>query len=309
KWSVQGGLRFEMTAYDAEQLGNRMVKDSSFSRSYNSLFPSAFVSYEKDTVHTFSFRASRRIDRPAFQKLNPFLFIINKYTYQRGNPFYRPQYTWNFELSHLFKNILLTGISYSSTTDYFSQIFPVDSTGIVLYTEGNLGRLQNFGVSVGLQLSPLSWWNFSLQTIVNRKKMEGTITRNMVANITQYNINLNNQFRFGKGWGGELTGFYNSRSQQDIQEVVDPAGQVSLGLSKNILQNQGTIKLAVRDVFYTNWMKGFTQFTNATEYFKLTRDSRVGTISFSWRFGKAFKSAKRSEGAAGDEVQRVGNGG
>lgn len=308
KWSLQGGLRFEATAYDAHQLGNALVKDSSFSRTYNSLFPSVFVSYEKDSAHTFSFRSSRRIDRPPFQKLNPFLFIINKYTFQRGNPYYRPQYTLNFEVSHLYKNLLITGISYSCTDDYFSQIFPIDSNGIVLYTEGNLGRLQNLGLSLGVQLAPTQWWNLSFQTVINRKKMEGTIGRSLVANITQYSINLANQFRFGSGWNGELNGFYNSRSQQDIQEVVDPAGQLSLGVSRSLWSNRATIKLAVRDIFYTNWMKGLTQFNNATEYFKLSRDSRVGTLQFTWRFGQLYKSSKRSEGAAGDEIQRVGNG-
>ncbi|RYZ31170.1 MAG: hypothetical protein EOO10_00040 [Chitinophagaceae bacterium] len=309
RFSIQGGLRFEMTSYDADQLGNAIVKDSSFSRQYNSLFPSLFISFEKDSSNTFSFRSSRRIDRPAFQKLNPFLFIINKYTYQRGNPYYRPQYTWNMELDHVYKNILLTGLSYNVTTDYFSQIFPVDSSGIVLYTEGNLGKLQNFGASVGLQLSPTNWWSFSLQTIVNRKKMQGTITKNMVANITQYNLNLNNQFRFANGWSAELSGIYNSTSQQDIQEIVDPSGQLSIGVSKSVLNNQGTLKFAFRDIFYTNWMKGLTTFNNATEYFKLNRDTRVGSISFSWRFGKIFKTNKRSEGASGEEVQRVGSGG
>ncbi|HEY0039664.1 MAG TPA: outer membrane beta-barrel family protein, partial [Flavisolibacter sp.] len=308
KLSLQGGLRYEMTSYDARQLGNALVKDSSFSRNYNSLFPSLSLSYEKDSAHTFSFTTSRRIDRPAFSKLNPFLFIINKYTYQRGNPYYRPQFTWNIELGHLYKNMLITNLSYSITTDYFSQIFPIDSNGIVLYTEGNLGQLQNLGAAIGLQLSPVNWWSFSLQTVLNRKRMQGMIGRNMVANITQYNINLNNQFRFQNGWSGELSGFYNSKSQHDIQEIVDPSGQVSIGVSKSVLNNQGTIKLAVKDLFYTNWMKGLTQFNNATEYFKLTRDTRAGTLSFTWRFGKTFKTKKQSEGASGDEVQRVGNG-
>jgi hypothetical protein len=138
--------------------------------------------------------------------------------------------------------------------------------------------------------------------------MEGIITRRMVADITQYTINLNNQFRFQRGWSGELSGFYNSTSQQDIQEIVDPAGQLSFGVAKTVLNNQGTLKFAVRDVFYTNWIKGLTSFTNATEYFKVTRDTRVITISFTLRFGKAIKHSKRSEGSAGDEVQRVGNG-
>jgi hypothetical protein len=267
-----------------------------------------FISFEPDSVNVFSISASRRIDRPAFQKLNPFLFIINKYTYEQGNPFYRPQYTWNAELNYLYKNILTAGISYGITTDYFSQIFPVDSSGIVIYTEGNLGQLQNFGASVGLQLVPSSWWSFSFQAVLNRKKMEGVIMQRMTANITQYNINLNNQFQFKKGWSGELTGFYNSTSQQDIQEIVDPAGQLSAGISKSVLQNKATLKLSVRDIFYTNWMKGLTNFTNATEYFKITRDTRAVTISFTWRFGKAFKTARRSEGSAKDEIQRVGNG-
>lgn len=308
KWTAQGGLRYENTAYDARQLGNAMVKDSSFSRSYDGLFPSMLLSLAADSAHTFSISAGRRIDRPAFQKLNPFLYIINKYTYQQGNPFYRPQYTWNMEFSHIFKEKLVTGLSYSTTKDYFSQIFPIDSNGIVLYTEGNLGRLQNWGLSVSLQQAPFTWWSFSAQAVLNYKKLEGFVERAYKANITQVSINLSNQFRFAKDWTGELSGFYTSRSQHDIQEVVDPAGQLSIGISKMVLKGNGTIKFSMRDIFYTQWMKGLTQFTRATEYFKLTRDSRIATIAFTWRFGKAFKAARRSDGAAGEEMERVGNG-
>jgi len=68
------------------------------------------------------------------------------------------------------------------------------------------------------------------------------------------------------------------------------------------------LKLAARDIFYTQWMKGLTHFQRATEYFKLTRDTRVVTLSFTYRFGRSFKAMKRSEGAAGEEIQRVGNG-
>lgn len=305
--SVQGGLRYEWTGYDARQLGNALVKDSSFSRQYSGFFPTLSASFEKDSAHTFSVTATRRIDRPGFQKLNPFVFIINKYTYQRGNPYYRPQFTWSFELSHVYKNALITALTYSNSTDYFSQIFPTDSNGIVLYTEGNLGRLQNLGASVTLQLAPVSLWSFSLQAGVNRKKMEGNINGARRATITQYNANLTNQFRFGKGWTGELNAFYFSASQQDIQEVLDPYGQLSIGFGKTVFNGKGTVKLALRDLFYTNWMKGVSQFSTSTETFKITRDSRLAVLSFNWRFGKTFKAARRSEGAAGEELQRVGN--
>ena len=147
RWQFQGGLRYEYTGYQARQLGNAVVKDSSFNRNYNSLFPTAFVTWEADSLNRFTLRAGRRIDRPGFQKLNPFVFIINKYTFQKGNPYFLPQYTWNFELSHLFKDILSTTVSYNLTDDYFSQIFISDTaTGMIVYTEGNVGKMQNFGL-------------------------------------------------------------------------------------------------------------------------------------------------------------------
>ncbi len=308
KITMQGGLRYEMTNYDAHQLGNTVVKDSSFSRSYNSLFPTVFASWEADSSNSFSFSAGRRIDRPAFQKLNPFTFIINKYTYQRGNPFYRPQYTWNVELNYSYKNKLLAGLSYSITRDYFAQVFPIDSNGIVIYTEGNLGSMRNFGATAGLQLSPTKSWSFNLNAVLNYKVMRGFIEKMYEMEITQLQLNLNSQVKLGKNWSAEVSGFYTSKSQHDIQEIVDPAGQLSAGLSKILWKNKATVKLAVRDVFYTQWMKGFTYFTNATEYFKLTRDTRVVNLSFTYRFGKSFKTSRRSGGAAGEEIQRVGNG-
>ena len=54
-------------------------------------------------------------------------------------------------------------------------------------------------------------------------------------------------------------------------------------------------------------MKGLSYFAQATEYFKMTRDTRVFTLNFNWRFGKAFKTTNRTERAAEDEIQRVGN--
>lgn len=307
-WTLQGGLRLEATSYDARQLGNSRQKDSSFSRSYTSLFPSVLTTFEADSNHTVSISAGRRIDRPGFQKLNPFIFIINKYTYQQGNPYYRPQYTWNTEVSHVYKGKIITSVGYSLTTDYFSQIFPVSNNGLVIYTEGNLGKLQQYTLSVSAQLAPASWWSFSAQVSGVHKEMEGVIDRKLHASINQFELNLNNQVRLQKGWSGEVSGFYTSRSQNDIQEIVDPAGQLSLGIAKTVLQNKGTIKLGVRDIFYTQWMKGNTFFPNATEYFKLTRDTRVVQVSFSYRFGKTFKASRRSDGAAGDEIKRVGNG-
>ncbi|HMH21896.1 MAG TPA: TonB-dependent receptor, partial [Puia sp.] len=147
KWSFQGGLRYENTNYTGHQTGNPQKPDSSFTHQYNSLFPTGFVSWQADKNDQFTLSAGRRIDRPAYQDLNPFLFFINQYTYNQGNPFLRPQYTTNLELSHIFKGVLTTTLNYSNTEAYFTDLFRTvgDTT---IFSRGNLGRLRNAGLSV-----------------------------------------------------------------------------------------------------------------------------------------------------------------
>ncbi|HMK05049.1 MAG TPA: outer membrane beta-barrel family protein [Ferruginibacter sp.] len=310
RFSMQGGLRYEYTGYNAHQLGNVQQKDSAFSRNYSGLFPSGYISYEADSSNNFTLTAGRRIDRPAFQKLNPFTFIINKYTYQTGNPFFLPQYSWNFQLGHQYKNILTTSVSYSIIKNYFSQLFLTDTAqDILFYSEGNVGKARNFGLSSTLMVSPFKWWSLTAQANFNHKELKGfNGNENFRSDINQLNININNQFTIRKKYTAEISGFYTSRARNDLQEVLYPTGQLSLGVSRPVLKKKGTLKFSARDIFYTNAMEGLTRFENATEYFILRRDSRVISLSFSYRFGKAYKTTKRTAGSAGDEIERVGNG-
>jgi outer membrane receptor protein involved in Fe transport len=307
RWQVQGGLRYEHTGYQARQLGNAVVKDSSFNRNYGNLFPSVFITWQADSSNSFTIRSGRRIDRPAFQKLNPFTFILNKYTFQQGNPYFQPQFTWNVELSHQFRDMFSTTLSYNLVDDYMSQVFYEDtSTNLIVYTEGNVGRLRTWGLSFTAQLQPASWWTASLQATGNHKRIEAMLWKLYKAEIYQAQFSINNQFRWKKGWGAELSGFFITRNQNDIQEVLEPTGQLAIGVSKQILKNKGSLRLTFRDVFYTQRMAGLTDFQYVEEYFSLKRDTRVVTLGFTWRFGKAMKqTARRNTGAAGEVMERI----
>ncbi len=304
--SIQGGLRYEHTSYDAEQKGNPFRRDSAFGRNYSGLFPTVFAQYKVDSSNSFSFSAGRRVDRPPYQKLNPFVFVINKYTYQKGNPLFLPQYTWNFQLSHQFNDLLVTTLSYNVTKNYFSQIFLTEPDGILIYTEGNLGRMRNVGISVSTQIDITSWWSLNAQGNLYNKKIEGTVWADRKTALTQFNMNMNNQFRLGKGWAAELSGFFVTK-EQELQEITDPTGQLIAGVARQVLKNKGSLKLTLRDIFYTQAMKGDTDFEQAFEYFKLTRDTRVLTLAFTYRFGKSFKGASKRTGAS-EEMERVGSG-
>jgi hypothetical protein len=314
RWHWQAGLRYELTSYKAHQLGNAAIKDSAFSKNYGSLFPTAFVSYAADSNNMITLRAGRRIDRPAFQHLNPFLTTLNKYTYEAGNPFIGPQYTWNFAVAHSYQQMFTTEISYSYLRDYFSQVFIIDSNSsnvnknIIIYTRGNVGSFRNLGISETFQYPVTKWWNLTAVAVFNHKTIEGVVWAPIKATVDQLNISLNNQLNFKNGWGAEVSGYYQTRSQIDLQEWLKPQGELDLGVSKQVLQNKGSLKLSVRDVTLFQNYSGFSTFENAYEPFAVTWDSRVVRLSFSWRFGKAMKAVKRSEGGAGDEINRVGSG-
>lgn len=178
----------------------------------------------------------------------------------------------------------------------------------MLYTRGNVGSFQNFGISETFQLPLTRWWNLTASAVLNRKIIKGVVWAPLEARITQLHVSVNNQFQFKKGWGVEVSGYYQTRSQIDLQEWLTPQGELNLGVSKQILKNKGSLRLTVRDLTYFQNYSGYSTFQNAYEPFEIKWDSRVVRLNFSWRFGKSMKAVKRSEGGAADEINRVGTG-
>ncbi len=309
KWSLQAGLRLENTQYKGRQLGNPEKADSSFRRSYTSLFPTSYITYKADSNHTFTVNAGRRIDRPAYQQLNPFLFFINKYTYQVGNPYLQPQFTWTYGISHTYKDWLTTSITHSNTSQYSNQIFRTEGE-ITILTQGNIAKMQNTDLTVTVQLKPTSWWSANLSATGSHRRVRGLAANSdFNSEAISGNASLNNNFKFSKGWSAELSGNYNT-AFEDAQFRIYDFGQVSAGIAKNILKGKGTLKMNVRDIFFSQTIVGDIKYQNVRERFRQNRDSRIGTLSFTWRFGKNFSDNKprRNNSSSNDEQRRVGAG-
>ena len=310
KLGVQAGLRLENTQMDGHQLGNSSRPDSSFKRSYTNLFPTAFFSYEADSINQFGLSIGRRIDRPAYQDLNPFVFFIDNYTYQVGNPYIRPQYTINTELSHTYKGKIVTTVNYSRTNDYANETFDQQGYATVL-RQGNIGVYENTGISVSAQITITKWWNASVYSNFNYNRFKGNLY-GAELNVEGSNLlfNVNNQFKFEKGWSAELSGFYRTKGV-DGQIMINPLGQLSGGISKQVLKGKGSIRFVFRDLLYTNRVSGDIIFKQTEAHFNNRRDSRVAGFTFTYRFGKPIKNASgsRKTGGAQEEKNRVKSGG
>jgi len=312
KWGVQAGLRVENTNYRGHQLGNGISvinRDSTFSRNYFSFFPTLYISYQASEKNQFSVNYGRRIDRPAYQDLNPFLFFLDQYTYQAGNPYLQPQFSHNVELSHTYAGFLSTTLNYSYTEDFFSETFEQSGRATIL-RNGNIGSRQNAGIAVSAQLHVTKWWMSILYSNVNYTKFKGVLYGEPISvDATTLTLNVNNQFTFSHGWSAELSGWYRTKGVEG-QIVIYSLGQATAAVSKKLLQDKASIKLGVRDFLYTNKPHGYLNFQQTEATFHNNRDSRQVSMTFSYRFGKPLKvPVRRRTNGAGEEESRVKTGG
>ena len=309
KLGVQAGLRYENTSYTGHQLGNAVKPDSLFSNRYDSWFPTVFISYALNKKNQLALNMGRRIDRPAYQDLNPFLFFIDNYTYQAGNPYLKPQYSNNMEISHTYNGFLTTAVNYSETNNLMTETFQQYNYATIV-REGNIGRRTNAGIAVSAQVPVRKWWTAVVYTNYNYNRYSGQLYGEALeVEATNLLLNINNQFKFDKGWSAELSGWYRSKGVEG-QIMINPMSQVSTGVAKQVLKNKGSIRFNVRDIFYTQKAKGYINFQQTAAEFRNFRDSRVANITFTYRFGKPLKEAnQRKKGGSSDEQNRVKIGG
>jgi iron complex outermembrane recepter protein len=307
RWSVQVGLRFENTNIKGHQLGNAIVKDSSFTRAYSHLFPTFYLSYKLDTMdrHQFGLSVGRRIDRPNYKDMNPFTYPIDRFTYYGGNPFLKPTFSINIELSHTFKNFLTTTFEYSEANDVISETN--EQRGNIYFSRpGNFAKQIAYGISVSGSYPVTKWWTIQLYTAVMNNTFKSPIyTEQLDESRVYWVVMPTNQFVINKLWSTELAGNYQTYVLSG-QFLVHPIGAIRAGVSRKILKEKGTLKLNLSDVFYTNQIAGdIRNIANASANWFSYLDSRVGTLSFSYRFSKGQTLKVRQSGASESEQKRV----
>jgi iron complex outermembrane receptor protein len=308
KWSVQAGLRLENTNVDGLQFGNPIKGDSGFVRSYTNLFPTLYVGYNPSEKNQFSASIGRRINRPDYEDLNPFLFYLDKYTYGAGNPFLKPMYTNTLEVSHTYKQFLTTTLNLSQSKDLFGEAFEERGFATVV-SKANYGKMNDVSLSVSAQIPVKKWWMAQVYVEGRYNQYKGFLFgENINVEASTGLLNINNQFTFKKGWSAELSGFYRTKGLEG-QIQIQGLGQATVAVQKQIIKNKGTLKFAVRDLFNTMQPSGKINFQNTRASFSQQRDTRIATISFTYRFGKPIKGVqKRKTGGAGEEQNRVKGG-
>jgi iron complex outermembrane recepter protein len=307
KWSFQTGLRLENTIAKGHQLSN----DSSFKRNFTNLFPSAFISYAVNKSNQLTVSYSRRINRPNYQDLNPFTYFLDSLSYRKGNPFLLPQFSHNIELSHSFKNKLITTLNYNNTKNVIAQIIRPDGEKSSLVPD-NVARFRNIGISVTAPFPVNKWWNMNLFTNVFNNHYEGEYNGEPLnVSYTSFLFNMTQTFTLKQGFTLEVSGFYRAKGVDQLT-INDPMYVVSFGGQKQIMKGKGTLRLNLRDPFWIQRYGGVTKYDIVDTRVKNRWDNRQVTATFTYRFGKNTQQnqpPRRRNSATQDEQNRVGQGG
>ena len=299
-WAVQLGLRGELTHSN----GHQYIGDSTVNRNYFQLFPTVFLQKKVGDNHTYGLTYNRRIMRPDYEDLNPFVFYLDPYTYRKGNPFLQPQIANSIELSYAYKSLLVTSLNYMHTSDVITQYLKQNDTTRATYiTNENLGSSGNINLSISLNIPVTKWWtsNNSInawRNIVNASYMNEPLR--LRKNSISYNIT--NTFTLPKDFKAELSGFYNSGALQGLI-LSKSQYQINFGLQKNLFKDNATIKVNVSDIFRTNKFRGSAIYGNVNTILGNTWDSRRLNVSFTWRFKKGMVKTSSHDGSAADEEQ------
>lgn len=293
KLSFQVGLRTEYS----DIVGTSVTLDRVDKQRYIDLFPSFFLQQQVNKDYQIIYNANRRISRPNYRLLNPFVYFIDPLTLEQGNPNLRPQYAHNLEMNHVIKGAYQFAVSYSMVTDVFQQIFTQDEeTRTTTTFTDNLDRSQNWNLRAVIPVEIRPWWNTSNMVQVNNARWKSMIGDAML-DVAQTSLTIRSQHNISLpgGFRAELMGMYIGPSQYG-QATIKGFGWVDAGVSKTIMNEKLSITLNGTDLFRTQLIRADVMFDNIDTRFQQYRSNQGIRLTLRYKFaqGENFRVSNRS---------------
>jgi hypothetical protein len=298
----QLGLRAEQTKSD----GYSVTLQSHVKRSYLDFFPTFSLDQKINESHKIGLNYSKRISRPNYGDLNPFVFYIDKYNYFKGNPYMLPEYTHKAEISYTLKQKYVLALSYSQTKNVVLEyMVQDDTTKVTTYYDRNFERSYVYGVTLTIPIDPFKWWNITNNINGNYNYFD---IKDTTVNLTSSTFGLNYQtthtFTLPDDWKFEINAYYESPFVWGVYKIK-PSYAIGLGVQKQLMNKKLNIKLNVSDITNREQFRGSARFDNVNMYINNRWQNRRVNLALTWNFGNSnIKAARERE--AGSEQQRVG---
>ena len=221
----------------------------------NSFFfaPSLSGIYKLADNQDLSLALSRRIGRPTYPQLIPYMSMVDATTYEQGNMHLEPEKATKVDLSYNFSsnavNLFINGYI-SHTTDYISQITKMDNERLIT-TYANADSDIKTGVEISLKITPAKWMNISVGANTYYVTTEG-ISEGMHIDNHGWTNNSNMLLDFMPWQGGDLQlQYFVTTPQYYPQLTTSLTHQMNMGIKQRFMKGAMTASILVTDVFNT----------------------------------------------------------
>ncbi|MBT2561896.1 TonB-dependent receptor [Pedobacter sp. ISL-68] len=302
RWDFQAGLRGEYTQIDGISVNEQNRNE------YFRFFPTFYIVYRANDKSTFALNYGRRINRPAYRKLNPFRWYSNQYAYTEGNPFLQPSYNDNIEISHTYINVFTTTLSFRHTTNGFNDVNFIDAgTNIQAAKPVNFITGYHYQFSNAVTFNVFKWLESINQVDVFYNTSNSSITQTL-SNLNGFGAYFStlNQFVFNpsKTILGEVSFWYQFPAVDGLNQNKNQYN-LDLGIRTLLLNKKIQLAITATDVLKTNQYRFNSLVNNIRQEYNNYYDSRQLRITFRYNFGN--EKIKQQDRKLGNEEERRRN--
>ncbi|MDN5286001.1 MAG: hypothetical protein JWR38_2275 [Mucilaginibacter sp.] len=284
------GLRYEYSAINV----NSSINNQDYGQHYSNLFPNVNFSYKLTDFQSIDFSFARKIDRPPYFLLDPFVNTSDPNNYMKGNPYLKPSYINSLELQYSKQwnsaNSAIVTLAYTDNTGVYNNQITTYSPvyNHVITTNTNANNLKNLSLSIIANNKLNDWWQINSYLGLSSASLVTDSVNNFYYKPKPYfSGSIRNTFSISKNALIRLTGFYNSASYE-FQAKRKGLGSISAGFQQTMLNKRLTLNLDIYDIFKT---KKYTYTMNSVYYYQnsyTTIKSRYMSAALSYSFGKSF---------------------
>ena len=303
KWQLSGGLRLEYMLTDnlLRPYNPALTEEANQERRLK-LFPNLSVSYQLGEQTKLLAQYSRRQDKPRYEDLNPFEYLLDELTYWKGNPFLKPQTNDKVALN-LSHRHLSVNLSYNRLNHYFTSLTDAYGNDKVVMTTKNIGRQTQWGLEVIYSRRLAAWWdinsNVGLFHFTNRLHYEQYRETYRRPSLT---FSVSNELALPAKIKMELSGRYRSRRQGGSYDVARSSGSLDIGLNRAFLRERLHLSLLMTDIFHTERWDGYGR--KGTLYLSSWGYSESRQVMFRARYTFGKRKFKAHETSI-EEVNRL----
>ncbi|MFN4146148.1 MAG: TonB-dependent receptor domain-containing protein [Runella sp.] len=297
--SYQVGLRAEMT----DVLTILQETNERNPRQYTNLFPSAHFTYNVNQAHALQVSYSRRVRRPTYNDLTPYVTFSDQRNFWSGNPDLDPEFTNAFEMGHINyfeKGTFTSSLYYRHTNGKVLRIRLVDDQGFSNTRPENLATEDSFGAEFTSTYTPYKWWKLDFNFNFFRAITDGkNLDASFQADTYSWFARQSSRFTLAPNTDFQLRLNYEA-PQQLPQGRRKSRTFLDIAFSKDILKNKGTLTFNVIDVFNSRFLRTITEGVNFYTEGVVGRLSRQINLTLAYRLNQAKQApARRRDGDEG----------